>query len=142
MMSTVENLGVDGVRLVSLGHVSAENGALYVAEQPGALPFAVRRVFTILDVPAGERRGIHAHRQCEQFLVCMAGSVEALVDDGRHQRTVTLDSPGLGLYMPAMIWGSQYDYSPDARLTVFASDPYDADDYIHDYEEFLALKHL
>jgi UDP-2-acetamido-3-amino-2,3-dideoxy-glucuronate N-acetyltransferase len=141
-MTEIVDLGVEGARLIPLTHIVAANGALYVAENGTTLPFPVHRVFTLLDVPGGERRGIHAHRVCQQFLVCMTGSVQALVDDGVHERVVTLDTPGVGLYMPAMTWGSQFDYSADARLTVFASDPYDADDYIHDYEEFRRLKGL
>ena len=62
-----------------------------------------------------------------------------MVDDGSRREVVTLDRPSLGLYMPPLTWGAQYDYSPDAVLIVLASHPYDADDYIHEYEEFLAL---
>ena len=101
------------------------------------LPFPAERFFFVSKVPEGEPRGIHAHKQCHQFLVCVAGSVKAMVDDGDTRLVVTLDRPTVGLHMPPLTWGAQYDYSPDAVLLVLASHPYDADDYIHDYDEFM-----
>jgi len=130
---------VRGARLVELKSIVADNGSLVIGERPGELPFTVERIFTLFDIPEGEVRGTHAHRHCEQFLVCLRGSVAARVDDGVNQAEVLLDRPSLGLYMPALTWGTQYKYSPDAVLVVLASDPYDADDYIHDYDEFVAL---
>lgn len=133
-----DELGVGGARLVPLSHIVADNGELIVADDP-QLPFVARRFFVLQHIPAGEARGIHAHRRCEQFLVCLRGSVTALVDDGRTSREVVLDDPSRGLYMPALTWGTQKDYSDDALLLVLASDPYDADDYIHEYSEFQRL---
>ncbi|MBX3099088.1 MAG: WxcM-like domain-containing protein [Salinibacterium sp.] len=130
---------VVGARLVQLKRIDSENGSLVVGELPMQLPFVTRRIFTLFDIPEGEVRGTHAHRQCEQFLICMTGSVSAIVDDGAHKAEVLLDDPALGLYMPALTWGTQYKYSADAVLLVLASDPYDADDYIHEYDEFVAL---
>jgi uncharacterized RmlC-like cupin family protein len=138
----VSALTAEGSELVTLPKISGENGALIVAELDAGLPFVARRIFTLLDIPQGEARGTHAHRHCEQFLVCMKGSVVAVVDDGTHREQVLLDSPTKGLYMPALTWGTQYNYSPDAVLLVLASDLYDADDYIHDYTEFRALRGL
>jgi hypothetical protein len=130
---------VAGVRLIALHRVDGENGSLVVAESPESMPFAARRIFTLFDIPPGEVRGTHAHRACQQLLICQRGSVKALVDDGRHRAEVVLDHPGVALYMPALTWGTQFEYSVDAVLTVLASDPYDADDYIHDYDEFRAI---
>jgi uncharacterized protein affecting Mg2+/Co2+ transport len=130
---------VAGARLVPLQRIDSVHGSLIVGEQPSALPFVVRRIFTLLDIPEGEVRGTHAHRECEQFLICMAGSVTALVDDGEHKAEVVLDDPGVGLYMPALTWGTQHRYSSDAVLLVLASDPYLASDYIEDYAEFVEL---
>lgn len=133
-------IAVEGVSLVELPKITSENGSLIVAELGAGLPFTAKRMFTLLEIPSGEARGIHAHRRCEQFLVCLRGSVTAVVDDGQHRQEFRLDSPRLGLYMPAMTWGTQYDYSADALLVVLASDPYEADDYIEEYDEFLTLK--
>ena len=102
-----------------------------------SLPFAPQRFFTVFGVPSKDVRGQHAHRRCEQFLVCLAGSVTCLIDDGERRQTYVLDRPGVGLYAPAMTWGAQFGYSKDAVLGVFASLPYDAEDYIRDYDTFL-----
>lgn len=131
--------GVKGVRLIELADIRADNGRVLVSEFPDTLPFVVRRMFSVYDVPEAEARGTHAHRECEQLLMCLRGSVVALVDDGESRREVRLDRPTQALYMPKLTWGTQRDYSKDAMLMVLASDPYDADDYIHDYTEFLAL---
>lgn len=126
-------------RLVELAEFLDAKGSLVVAEVGKQLPFTVERIFVIAGVPEGEPRGIHAHRECEQFLVCVSGSVKAMVDDGERRQVVTLDRSSVGLHMPPLTWGTQYDYSPDAVLVVLASHPYDAADYIHEYDEFLAL---
>jgi hypothetical protein len=110
-----------------------------VGELDEHLPFVVERFFFISNVPQGEPRGIHAHKECHQFLVCVAGSLKAMLDDGDTRTVVTLDRPNLGLHMPPLTWGAQYDYSSDAVLLVLASHPYEADDYIHDYDEFLSI---
>lgn len=125
--------------LTRLRTVSDIRGALLPIDLPGDLPFEARRVFFVHGVPSKEVRGEHAHRQCEQFLVCLTGSVSCIVDDGRQRNVYVLDDPSLGLYMPKMTWGTQYDYSPDAVLIVFASHTYDDSDYIRDYEEFREL---
>ncbi len=138
----VSDLVVTDTQLISLPKIVGDNGALIVAELGAGLPFVVRRIFTLLDIPRDEARGTHAHRQCEQFLICMKGSVTAVIDDGTHRQEIVLDSPTVGLYMPRLTWGTQLNYSSDALLLVLASDPYDADDYIHDYEEFRTLKNL
>lgn len=103
------------------------------------LPFVPRRFFSVYDVPSADVRGQHAHLTCEQVLVALAGSVTCLVDDGRRRATYVLDSPSVGLYMPARTWGTQYRYSADAVLGVFASHSYDSADYIRSYREFLSV---
>ena len=124
--------------LYPLTTVTDMRGSLTVAEFARDLPFAPRRFFVVFDVPSRDVRGEHAHRVCEQFLVCLKGSVRAIVDDGHTRREYKLDSPRIGLHMPAMTWGTQYSYSSDAVLAVFASEEYDSADYIRSYSEFLA----
>jgi hypothetical protein len=137
---TGERVGdVAGARLVSLQRVDDPNGSIVIAQTPDQLPFEVRRIFTLIGVPQHELRGTHAHRECHQFLIAEHGAVRARVDDGTHVAEVLLDSPSVGLYMPPMIWGGQFDYSPDAVLLVLASHTYDRADYIEDYDEFVAL---
>lgn len=127
--------------LTALRTVSDIRGNLLPMDIPADLPFDPRRVFFVYGVPSKEVRGAHAHRQCEQFLVALHGSVSCIVDDGESRSEYLLDDPSIGLHMPAMTWGTQYKYSPDAVLAVFASHPYEDADYIRDYEEFLSLVH-
>lgn len=122
--------------IVSLLKVSDMRGSLVAAELAKDLPFVPQRFFIVYDVPSQDVRGEHAHRKCEQILVCLKGSVRAIVDDGSTREEFLLDSPSAGLYMPAMTWGTQYAYSADAILAVFASLPYDDSDYIRNYPEF------
>lgn len=131
-------LEVGGGALYLMRKVTDPRGSLTVGEVPGELPFTPMRYFAVYDVPSIELRGEHAHRRCEQFLICLAGSVRVLLDDGVSRCEVTLDRPDAGVHMPPMIWGTQYRYSPDAVLLVFASRGYENEDYIRDYDTFLA----
>ena len=114
-------------------------GNLAVGDFAKIVPFMPARFFMVYDVPSRETRGEHAHKVCAQFLICVAGSVRVLADDGVSRTDILLDSPHKGFLLPAMTWGTQYDYSVDAVLLVFASHAYDNDDYIRSYDEFLAL---
>ena len=96
--------------------ISDERGSLAVAELGGALPFAAARSFIIFDLPGAIARGGHAHRQCEQFLVAVAGSVAVIVDDGQERQEHLLDSPAVGLHIPAGIWSEQRYPGPASRL--------------------------
>lgn len=128
---------VKGVKLQRLNEVRDLRGNLTAAEIGKDVPFEVKRYFVVYDVPSLEVRGEHAHRHCQQFLVALKGKVHVLVDDGNQREEFILDSPNFGLYMPEMTWGVQYKYSSNAILMVLASEPYDADDYIRNYEEFV-----
>lgn len=130
---------IEGVQLLRLPVIPDMRGSLSFAEIGQSLPFVPKRYFLVFDVPSREIRGEHAHRQLRQFLVCVKGSCTALVDDGENREEYQLDSPGVGLLIPPMVWGVQYKYSPDAVLLVLASEVYDPGDYIRDYDEFLRL---
>jgi len=130
----------DGARLIECTIASDLRGSLVAVERDRPLPFTPQRAFVVYDVPGEEVRGEHAHRTCAQFLVALTGRVHGIVDDGDSRREYLLDSPGVGLYLPPMTWGTQYRYSADAVLLVLASHPYDASDYIRDYAEFLELR--
>jgi acetyltransferase-like isoleucine patch superfamily enzyme len=129
---------VDGVTLHQLPLVLDLRGTLSAGEFPAHLPFTPKRYFLVFDVPGREVRGEHSHRQCHQFLICARGSLSVVVDDGARSEEIKLDRPDLGLHIPPRIWAVQYQYSADALLLVLASDPYDASDYIRDYDEFLS----
>ncbi len=130
---------VDGVSLHKFPFISDMRGNLSVGEFEKTVPFTPKRYFLIFDVPSMETRGEHAHRQCDQFLICIKGSCSVVADDGRNREEFLLDKPELGLYLPPMTWGIQYRYSADAMLLVFASEYYDKDDYIRDYAEFVRV---
>jgi UDP-2-acetamido-3-amino-2,3-dideoxy-glucuronate N-acetyltransferase len=125
-----------GAALVRLRRASDMRGSLVVADFDDDLPFKTRRFFTVFDVPSRDVRGELAHHECEQFMICIKCSLRAVVDDGDIREEYILDSPESGLYMPARTWGTQYAYSPDAVLGVFASLPYDDADYIRSYSDF------
>jgi dTDP-4-dehydrorhamnose 3,5-epimerase-like enzyme len=129
---------VPGVVVHELTQARDERGALAALELADC-PFEPRRIFAVYDVPSASVRGAHAHRGCHQFLVCMAGSLTCLVDDGSSTDEIDLDGPALGIHIPPMIWATQWKYTRDAVLLVLASHPYDARDYIRDYDEFRAL---
>jgi acetyltransferase-like isoleucine patch superfamily enzyme/dTDP-4-dehydrorhamnose 3,5-epimerase-like enzyme len=129
---------VPGVTALRMTRADDLRGSLVAANFEGELPFVPRRFFTVFGVPSTDVRGAHAHRRCHQLLVCVQGSVNAVVDDGTERQEFVLDRPEVGLHMAPMIWGTQYRYSSDAVLLVLASDPYDSGDYIRDHETFLA----
>lgn len=135
----VEDTLVKGVRLHRLPAFADMRGTLSVAEFEHDLPFVPKRHFVVYNVPSRETRGEHAHRRCHQFLVCVHGSVRVLADDGTHRQEFLLSAPDQGIHLPPMTWGTQYRYSADAVLLVFASEGYDSDEYIRSYDEFIEL---
>jgi UDP-2-acetamido-3-amino-2,3-dideoxy-glucuronate N-acetyltransferase len=137
---TTTTTAIDGVTLHRFKVVRDMRGDLTVGNWPTDLPFTPKRFFMVFNVPSKETRGEHAHKQCIQFLMCVAGSVAVVADDGVQREEIVLDSPDCGLLVEPMIWCTQYKYTEDAVLLVFASEHYDSDDYIRDYEEFRRLK--
>jgi hypothetical protein len=124
--------------LYLMRRVIDSRGSLTVGEVPTEVPFSPARYFVVFDVPSVELRGEHAHKRCQQFLICLNGSCRVLLDDGSQRCEVILDRPDMGIFMPEMVWGTQYCYSSDAVLLVFASRPYEAEDYLRIYDDFLA----
>jgi acetyltransferase-like isoleucine patch superfamily enzyme/dTDP-4-dehydrorhamnose 3,5-epimerase-like enzyme len=135
--AATEGLAVRGARLLDMPVVSDIRGTLSFGQFDAHLPFPPRRYFVVYDVPGKEVRGEHAHRTLHQLLVCLKGSLSVMLDDGDSRDEVLLNGPHLGLYVPPMIWTSQYRYSNDAVLLVLASDVYEAADYIRSYDDFL-----
>ncbi|MBE7497846.1 MAG: WxcM-like domain-containing protein [Verrucomicrobiaceae bacterium] len=132
---------VPGVRAVDLRHVTDRvRGDLAVVEFAEILPFQPRRCFWTYAIPDLQTRGRHAHRLCSQFLVCAHGRCRLHLDDGRQHEEWVLDRPDFGVLVPPMVWAEEHGHSPDSVLLVLASHPYDPDDYIRDYAEF--LRHL
>ena len=113
-------------------------GNLSVAEYEKQIPFIPKRCFWVFNVPSKEVRGEHAHKTLHQYLICIKGSVSVVLDDSKNRREVLLNQPNLGLHIPPGVWGFQYKYSREAVLLVLASESYDANDYLRNYNEFLA----
>lgn len=130
---------VKDVCVFELPLVKDLRGNLSVGEFERNVPFIPHRYFLVMGVPSGKVRGEHAHKKCHQFLICVKGSCSVVADDGLHREEILLDRPNRGLHLPPMTWGVQYKYSADAVLLVFASDYYDADDYIRDYDQFMEM---
>ena len=130
---------VRGVSLHDMRVAADLRGKLSVGEFEVDVPFTPKRYFIVYDVPSRETRGEHAHKICHQFLICVKGQCLAIADDGTSRQEFLLDRNSKGLYMPPMIWGTQFRYSADAVLMVFASEHYDATDYIRDYDSFIKL---
>ena len=135
----MKRASVSDCTLISLGKIENDQGNLTVVQSLETVPFDVRRVFYLYDIPGGEARGAHAHKACHQFLVAASGSFEVILDDGVSKRKVFLNRPFMGLYVPPGIWAAEQDFSSGAVCLVLASDPYDETDYIRDYEDYLTF---
>ncbi len=122
--------------LITLSKIHDRKGNLTSIENTVEIPFDVKRVFYLYDIPGGESRGGHAHKECHQFLVAASGAFEVLLNDGRTQRTISLNRPNVGLHIPPGIWASEINFSSGAICLVLASHTYNEEDYIRDLDEF------
>ena len=121
-------------------HHSDRKGNLTVVENGKTLPFDVKRVYYLYDVPGGESRGAHAHKELSQLIVAASGSFNVVLDDGKCKRTFFLNRPNQGLYVKPGMWRDLCDFSSGAVCMVLASHPYDESDYIRDYNEFTKFR--
>ncbi|WP_299868639.1 FdtA/QdtA family cupin domain-containing protein [uncultured Roseobacter sp.] len=128
---------VNELEITELPKRSDVRGNLTFIEADRHVPFEIRRVFYLYDVPTAEGRGAHAHRNLHQFLVCLSGSFDVETDDGKDKRTIHLNRPWLGLHVPPMIWASEVNFDPGSVCLVLTSAHYDEADYIRDYDIFL-----
>lgn len=121
-------------------HHSDRKGNLTVVENSITIPFDVKRVYYLYDIPGGEGRGAHAHRELEQLIIAASGSFTVTLDDGKSRRSFFLNRPYQGLNIKPGLWRDLVDFSSGAVAMVLASEVYQKDDYIRDYEEFLKFK--
>lgn len=126
--------------IIELPRIQNRSGNITAVENNEEIPFDAKRIFYLYDIPGGESRGAHAHKECHQFLVAASGSFEVQLDDGKVKKTVMLNQPFRGLHIPPGIWASEVNFSSGAICLVLASHIYNESDYIRDYEEFLELK--
>ena len=121
-------------------HHSERKGNITVVENGETLPFDVKRVYYLYDVPGGESRGAHAHKELHQLIVAASGSFSVTLDDGNTKRTFFLNRPFQGLYVKPGMWRDLEDFSSGAVCMVLASEVYQAEDYIRDYDEFIKFR--
>lgn len=133
----MRNNKISDCALIDLPKIQNRAGNITAIENNLDIPFEVKRIFYLYDIPGGESRGAHAHKQCKQFLVAASGSFEVQLDDGIEKKTVMLNQPYKGLYVPPGIWASEINFSSGAICLVMTSDKFDEDDYIRDYKDFL-----
>jgi hypothetical protein len=127
--------------VIDLGKIHSERrGDITVVENDGTLPFDVKRVYYLYDVPGGASRGAHAHKELSQLIVAASGSFQVTLDDGKVRRTFFLNRPYQGLLVRPGIWRDLDDFSSGAVCMVLASDVYKKEDYIRDYQAFLDFR--
>lgn len=128
-----------GVDFVKFTTASDLRGDLLAVELEKQIPFEVRRMFYVMNVPSHHVRGEHAHHECHQLLVSLKGSVTVTADNGSEREEWILDRPDIGMHLHPKTWAGQWHYTENAVLAVFASHSYDPSDYIRDYEEYLLV---
>jgi len=130
-------VSLDQCRILELPQVRDPRGALTFLEWNRQVPFEVKRIFYVYDVPEGQNRGAHAHHELHQMLICLSGGLTVHLDDGHSKRSVTLDKPWQGLHIPPRIWAAEDGFMANTVYMVLASDTYKPESYIHDYPAFL-----
>ena len=128
---------IDDCRIVQLPKINDARGNLTFVESQRHIPFEIKRVYYLYDVPGGATRAGHAHKTLQQFLVAMSGSFDVTLDDGHEKKKFHLNRSYYGLYIPPMIWREIDNFSSGSVCMALASDYFDESDYYRDYEEFL-----
>lgn len=132
---------VSKINLISLPKIEDQRGNLSVIEND-TIPFEIKRVYYLYDVPSGSERGGHAHKDLLELLVALSGSFDVILNDGVSERTVTLNKPNIGLLIPTGVWRELKNFSSGSVCLVVASDVYIEDDYIRDFDEFIRSKKI
>jgi len=138
----VKRVTIYDCSIIEIPKIRNRSGNISVIEGLKNLPFEPSRVFYLFDIPAGEGRGGHSHKECHQFVVSASGSFEVLLDDGVNKKTIALNRPFCGLHIPPGIWAQELNFSSGAICLVLASKKYNSEDYIRDYVEFIKWKSL
>ncbi len=124
-------------KIIDLPKIIDPRGNLTVAEQLKNVPFEIKRVYWVYDVPGGECRGGHSHKECKEFIIAVSGSFTVTLDDGKNKHTFLLNHPYQGLFVDTDTWRTLDDFSSGAVCLVLASELYEEEDYIREYEDFL-----
>lgn len=127
-------------QLIELPKIIDPRGNLSFIEEANQIPFKIERTYWIYDVPGGEMRGGHAFYEMQEFIVALSGSFDVVLNDGHSIKTISLNRSYRGVYIPKMIWRSLENFSTNSLALVLSDKPYDAKDYIRDYDLYLKLK--
>lgn len=127
---------INDIQLIDIPKIEERRGNLAIIEND-TVPFEIKRVYYLYDVPSGAERGGHAHKNLRQFLVALSGSFDVVLKDGLHEKIVTLNRPNIGLLLPKGIWREINNFSSGAVCLVLASAVFNESDYIRDYQDFL-----
>ena len=127
-------------RIIELPKISDPRGNLSVIEEFKEIPFKIERTYWIYDVPGGEKRGGHAYRENQEFIVALSGSFDVVLDDGKERKVFHLNRSYYGLYVPKGLWREMENFSTNSLALVLSSTKFDAEDYIRDYNAFKASK--
>lgn len=130
---------INDCRLIKLPCNVNERGSIAVAQNSSELPFAIKRIFYIYDIPSDSKRGGHSHYRCEQFIIAVSGSFVVKVFDGKDWTEFTLSRPYMGLYIPAGLWRTLEDFSSGSVCLTLCPDSFDEADYVRDIEKFKDL---
>jgi hypothetical protein len=134
------NFNIDTCQMVSLPKIADPRGNLTFIEGGSHIPFDIKRVYYLYDVPGGAERGGHAHKGLHQLIIAMSGSFDVVLDDGREKKRVHLNRSYNGLHVCPMIWRELDNFSSGSVCMVLASSKYDEDDYYRDYAEFMKAR--
>jgi hypothetical protein len=126
--------------MLPLSKVHNRAGNITVVEGNENIPFETKRIYYLYDIPSGENRGGHAHKDLQQLIVATSGSFDVLLDDGKNKKIVRLDRPNMGLYVVPGIWRELFEFSSGSVCLVLASNKYEDADYIRDYNDFIKYK--
>jgi hypothetical protein len=141
-MSKTNRTTVFDCSILHLPKIETIRGNITSINNLKEIPFSTKRIFFLFDIPGGESRGAHAHKECHQFLIAASGSFEVLLDDGSSKKMVQLNRPFMGLHILPGIWASEMNFSSGSICLVLASHEYDETDYLRDYNNFISWNQL
>ena len=133
---------ISDCRIIKINKINFRKGNISVIEGNTDIPFEIKRIFYIYDIPGGESRGAHAHKECYQLIIAVSGSFDVMADDGNSKNKFVLNQPYYGLIVPPGIWVAEENFSSGAVCLVLTSHFYDEEDYIRDYDQYMQYRRL